>query len=185
MRNVKHYAVIAVTLGLVGSGIWTSGAEAAETGGQAPPTVIVSDSSSPQGVAIAHSTDSGKMPGSVSAATSVVSPAGCTGYTDYPHKSGTDASVHGRMECKYAVPYVSTATAIVRVHWYGLETLNTGTAEKYNFWTSYDATPHASCLNSGSFDYKGFSAHRSVEGGVSYTSQTSNWRYPSPSHFTC
>jgi hypothetical protein len=116
---------------------------------------------------------------------SVLSPAGCTGSTDYPHKSGTQASVHGRMRCDYAVPYVVTSTAITRDRWYGLETLLTDTSKRTNSWTSYDATPHPSCLHEGTYDYRGFSSHLSNEGGVSYTSNTSNWQLPGVSHFTC
>jgi hypothetical protein len=114
-----------------------------------------------------------------------LSPARCTGSTDYPHKSGTQASVHGRIRCDYAVPYVVTSTAITRDRWYGLQTLLTDTSRRTNSWTSYDATPHPSCLNKGTYSYRGFSSHLSYEGGVSYTSNTSNWQLPGVSRFTC
>lgn len=89
------------------------------------------------------------------------------------------------MKCNYAVSYVSTRTVLTRDRWWGLQTLNTGTSARSNFWTSKDATPHWTCLNAGTYSYRGYSAHRSIENGVSYTSSTRNWQIPGLSRFAC
>ncbi len=169
------------TLGMAGT------AEAAGNGSKPTPPAITYDTSiaRPQALgARSTSLSSGALTLAASVA-SVNSPARCTGYTDYPHKSGTTASVHGRIECAYPVPYVVTSTSITRDRWYGMDTLATDTSGREVSWTSYDATPHASCLNEGTYSYRGFSSHLSYEGGISYTSNTSNWQIPGVSRFAC
>lgn len=168
-----------VTMGTVG------GAQAAQVNAPAPPPVVF-DTGAPVPSAPAvreGTTAAGSMSAQVTAA--ALSPAGCTGYTMYPHKSGTQASVHGRMVCNYAVSYVGTTTVLTRDRWWGLEELNRDTSARNNSKTSYDATPHWTCLNVGTYSYRGYSAHRSIENGVSYTSNTSNWQIPGVSRFAC
>lgn len=115
----------------------------------------------------------------------VYSPARCTGQTNYPHKSGNYASVHGRMKCKYVAGKVSTTTRLARDRWYGLESLRTRTSTRTNHTTSTDATPHYYCKGQGTYSYRGYSTHYSVEGGKTYRAGTSNWQLPGKSRFKC
>jgi hypothetical protein len=113
------------------------------------------------------------------------SPAGCTGSTDYPHKSGDQASVHARMRCSEAVPRVETATVLYRDRWYGPQELTSDVSWRTNSTTSQDAHPHWDCAGVGTYTYKGFSQHASLEDGVRYTATTSNWQDPGISRFNC
>jgi len=113
------------------------------------------------------------------------SPAGCTGSTDYPHKSGNDVSVHAVMSCKKTVSRVETLTTIYRDRWYGPELVVSGSAVRDNSSTSGKATPHKSCKGQGTFTYKAYSAHASLEGGTVYKANTSNWQDPGKSRFAC
>jgi len=183
-RTITSVLAIGVAVGAFG--VTGAAAQGAVIGGvlPSPPTITFDTSAAqPQAVGAKSAASSSTAPQPMAA--SALSPAGCTGSTAYPHKSGTQASVHGRMRCDYAVPYVVTSTAITRDRWYGLETLLTDTSGRTNSWTSYDATPHPSCLNQGTYSYRGFSSHLSNEGGVSYTSNTSNWQLPGVSRFAC
>jgi len=117
---------------------------------------------------------------------SVPSPAGCTGSTDFPHKSGVNASVHGRMTCTVAVPRVETVTLLYRDRWYGPEQLASDSSWRTNNTTSQDAHPHWNCSGVGTYTYKGYSQHASLESdGVRYTATTSNWQDPGVSRFDC
>lgn len=115
----------------------------------------------------------------------VPSPAGCTGQTDYPHKSGNYASVHGRMKCTTAVARVETATILYRDRWYGPEQLEADSSGDTNSTSSGDAHPHWDCSGEGIYTYKGFSQHASLENGVRYTASTTNWQVPGMSRFNC
>ena len=100
------------------------------------------------------------------------SPAGCVGQTDYAHRSGDDASVHGRTVCNYSVPEVRVVTTLQRHRWWGWESLASMTKTRTAFWTTYDATPHKSCYREGQYTYRGISDHRSLEGGTCYYAYT-------------
>lgn len=123
------------------------------------------------------------------------SPARCTGSTDYPHGTTkdyirgrlvpTEVSVHGRITCRYAVSRLETVTIIVRDRWYGPELVASDPAKQTNSRTSKDATPHKKCLGTGTFSYRGFSQHASLENGKIYRSTTRNWQIPGMSRFTC
>ena len=169
------------TLGMAGT------AQAAGNNSKPTPPAITYDTSiaRPQALGTRNTSLSSGAPTLAASVSSALSPAGCTGYTDYPHKSGTMASVHGRMICNYPVSYVVTSTSLTRDRWYGLETIATDTSGREVSSKSYDATPHATCLNEGTYSYRGFSSHLSSEGGVSYTSNTSNWQDPGVSRFAC
>lgn len=114
-----------------------------------------------------------------------LSPAGCKGSTNYPHKSRNEVSVHARMDCRSSVTRVETLTAIYRERWWGWEHLISGSAARNNASTSGPATPHKSCLGQGTFSYKAVSSHASLENGVVYKSSTSNWQLPGISRFAC
>ncbi len=120
-----------------------------------------------------------------SATATYYSPAGCKGSTNYPHLSGTDASVHGTMICRYAVEQVATATELTRDRWFGYETLGTDFSKRdWSTWSG-NATPHVSCLGEGWYRYRGWSTHKSLESGMVYASDTWNWQFPGVSEFTC
>lgn len=108
----------------------------------------------------------------MSSLAAATSPAGCVGQTDYAHRSGDDASVHGRTECRYNVPEVRVATTLQRHRWWGWESLASMTKSRTAFWTTYDATPHKSCYHEGQYIYRGISDHRSLESGTYYYAYT-------------
>lgn len=113
------------------------------------------------------------------------SPSGCKGFTDYPHKSGSEASVHGRTNCTVAVAYVWVSTDLARDRWYGLEFLENDKSSRNTSKTSYDATPHWNCSGVGTYTYGGYSSHLSIENGKNYSAQTANWEVPGRSRFAC
>lgn len=114
------------------------------------------------------------------------SPAGCTGTTMYPHKSGDSASVHGRTICNRQVGFVSTTTTLKRDRWYGLQQLGDPvTIFRNNNTHSYDAAPHWRCYGTGTYTYRGYSRHVSVEFGRTYSASTANWQVPGISRFYC
>ena len=113
------------------------------------------------------------------------SPAGCTGRTDYPHKSGTTVSVHSQMECRYAVPRVETGVALYRDRWYGREYIGGSSGGRNNSSWSGRVTPHISCAGNGTYSYRAYGAHASLEGGTIYRAYTSNWQIPGKSRFAC
>jgi hypothetical protein len=115
----------------------------------------------------------------------VHSPAGCSGRTDYPDKSGQDVSVHAVMNCKRAVSRVETATVVYRERWNGLESVVAGSAARNSSSTSGTATPHKSCKGTGTFTYRAYSSHASLENGTIYRANTSNWQAPGKSRFAC
>ena len=112
------------------------------------------------------------------------SPAGCVGKTDYPHKSFPDASVHARTTCNSKVSTLSVTTVLKRERWYGLETLNSGTASLNNV-SKVEKPVHWKCLNAGTYSYRGYATHKSIESGATYTASTSNWQIPGLSRFAC
>lgn len=73
---------------------------------------VVSSTDTPRSDALATR----ELPSATTTRTAVASysPAGCTGSTNYPHISGTDASVHGTMICNWAVTQVATAGSATR-----------------------------------------------------------------------
>lgn len=123
------------------------------------------------------------------------SPAGCTGSTDYPHATTfktiqgrrvpTQVSVHGRIRCSYGVQRLETVSMITRDEWYGLSRIAIGSSYSTNSRTSYDATPHRTCLGHGLRSYRGYSEHASLEGRTIYRSATRNWQLPGMSRFRC
>lgn len=114
-----------------------------------------------------------------------LSPSGCRGYTDYPHKSGSDAAVHGRTTCLVPVSYVQVSTDLARDRWYGMEFLANGKSSRNNNRKSYDATPHWNCSGVGTYTYRGYSSHLTLENGKNYYANTANWQVPGESRFAC
>lgn len=121
----------------------------------------------------------------LSAAATALSPAGCTGSTDYPHKSGYEASVHARMACRTVVQRLETVTVLTRDRWYGPEQVAADSSATDYLRTSYDAHPHWNCKGQGTYTYRGYSQHASLENGTIYKATTSNWQVPGVSRFAC
>lgn len=114
------------------------------------------------------------------------SPHGCYSQTDYPHKSGSSASVHGRTRCSNgAADYLTATTTLKRDRWYGEETLDSDTSSASWSTTSGDATPHWTCAGVGTYSYRGYTSSKSIEFGVTYVSSTRNWEIPGRSRFAC
>ena len=103
-----------------------------------------------------------------------VSPAGCTGQTDYAHKSGTQASVHGRTTCTFFTNGVGVTTYLWNLAWFGWVDLNSGTSSRPSGTTSYDATPHSACASTDPHSFFGSSSHYSIEGSTTYTGSTAS-----------
>ncbi len=124
--------------------------------------------------------------GGISTLATTFSPAGCYGQTDYPHKSGSEASVHGRTHCSAIVNTVTVTTTLKRDRWYGEQTLATGTSSRGGAASndSGTATPHWVCVGTGTYSYRGYSQHQSVESSGTYVASTSNF-YEPVSRFTC
>jgi hypothetical protein len=122
--------------------------------------------------------------GRMSALAVAFSPAGCTGTTDYPHISGSEASVHGHTQCNVIVGEAYVSTTLKRDRWYGEETLATGVDDRVGT-NGVEATPHWVCYGTGTYSYRGYSSHKSIESSGTYTLSTSNWQLPGISRFTC
>lgn len=128
-------------------------------------------------------------------ATVAYSPAECIGSTDAPHASvyqqipgyiGKDSvSVHARTRCKAVVQQVTVQTTIKRERWYGLETVMTSPVQKLsnNTWSG-TASPHWMCAGEGTYTYRAYSTHTSLEGGKLYTASSANYGDPI-SRFAC
>lgn len=115
----------------------------------------------------------------------IQSPAGCTGKTDLPHKSGRMASVHARIQCNWNVQQLKTVTTLYRERWYGYEAFASGSSTTFNKNTSYDAHPHWTCSGTGKYTYWGFSNHYTLEGGKQFYTRTANGGNNRVSRFTC
>jgi hypothetical protein len=100
------------------------------------------------------------------------SPASCYGRTDTPHYSRGEASVHGTTNCSRYATYVEVYTELYRNRWYGRDFLDSRVRSSQWNTTSYEATPHASCIGYGNSSYFGYSSHKSVENGKTYTGST-------------
>lgn len=123
-----------------------------------------------------------------------LSPAGCTGITDYPHASngvvattfGPYASVHGRTKCNRNVEYVSARSEVWRKVWHGHQKLYTGKlASRSNARNSPDSTPHYYCGGQGTSWYVGYTNHTSIEGGKTYSARTKQEGTKAKSEFEC
>ncbi len=101
-----------------------------------------------------------------------VSPAGCGGTTDYAHKSGSDASVHGRTSCTRAVTKVGVTTILQKKGWISWDSMKVDSSARTGSKNSQDAHPHWRCAGWGAQSYRGYSSHFSIEGGKTYTSAT-------------
>lgn len=101
-----------------------------------------------------------------------VSPAGCGGTTDYAHKSGSDASVHGRTSCKRSVTKVGVTTILQKKGWISWDSMKVDSSSRTGTKNSQDAHPHWRCAGWGAQTYRGYSSHFSVEGGKTYTTAT-------------
>lgn len=124
---MKKLALIAATLGLMTFAI--PQAASADPVRSSPPPVSESHSKTSAkerktvapvdrprnpGTAALTPADTGKTSSDAMALAAATSPAGCKGKTDYAHRSGDDASVHGRTECNYNVPEVQVTTTLQR-----------------------------------------------------------------------
>jgi hypothetical protein len=103
-----------------------------------------------------------------------VSPNGCGGTTDYAHKSGSEASVHGRTKCRNAVTEVGVTTLLQKKGWFGWDAMNIGTSTRKAANNSQDAHPHWRCVGWGAQSYRGYSSHYSVEAGKKYVTATAS-----------
>ena len=101
-----------------------------------------------------------------------VSPAGCAGQTDYAHKSGNSASVHGRTKCSTFVGRVGVTTTIQKKDWSAWRSVLVDVSYRSNSKTSQDAHPHWNCSGQGAKTYRGVSTHYSVEGSGTYYANT-------------
>lgn len=122
------------------------------------------------------------------------SPAGCKGYTDYPHSSngyiktdnGPYASVHGRTKCNAQVPRVTARAEVWRKAWHGNTRLFIGNeASQTKSKTSGNSTPHYNCVGDGTQWYVGITNHTSLEGGKLYTQRTVEYGTKEKSEFNC
>lgn len=103
-----------------------------------------------------------------------ISPAGCGGTTDYAHKSGSDASVHGRTKCARAVTKVGVTTILQKKGWLIWESMKTDSSSRTGANNSQDAHPHWRCAGWGTQSYRGYSSHFSIESGRTYTTATAS-----------
>ncbi|WP_158609618.1 hypothetical protein [Cellulomonas triticagri] len=76
-------------------------------------------------------------------------------------------------------------TVLTRDRWYGPEQVASDSSATNGKATSYDAHPHFTCKGTGTYTYRGYSQHASLEGGTVYKASTSNWQVPGKSRFTC
>lgn len=122
------------------------------------------------------------------------SPAGCVGYTDYPHSSngkvattsGPYASVHGRTKCNSNVTTVTARAEVWKKVWHGNHRLLVGDlASRKNNRNSGDSTPHYNCKGTGKAWYVGITNHSSLEGGTWYTARSIEYGTQNKSEFTC
>lgn len=103
------------------------------------------------------------------------SPAGCYGQTDYAHQGGsgwTEASVHGRTKCAVGVNQVGVTTSLQKQGFFWWDTMASQSSSRVNSSTSYDASPHWSCVGWGSQNYRGISHHWSVEPAGTFAADT-------------
>lgn len=186
MRTKPLLAALALAIGAVGA-VGAASASQATGNGVTAFTAKVGAST----VAVPNAQATHDMPSSsgllvtAAATASYYSPAGCKGSTNYPHLSGTEASVHGTMICNYAVEQVATATELTRGRWFGYETIARDYSQRdWSTWSG-NATPRANCVGQGWYRYRGWSAHKSLEAGIIYSSDTRNWQIPGISEFSC
>lgn len=99
-------------------------------------------------------------------------PYGCRGQTDYPHKSGIDASTHSRTSCTTRVVRVSTTNSMYRQRWYGAEFLDDGASFRNFAVTSRDAVARWTCGNTGIYTYETRGYHEAFDGGQTFRAET-------------
>jgi len=190
-RLVLAAVLVLPILGASGQGAFASGSDARNSPSAPPPSGTARDRDAngfgptlnlgdPKPFAIAANDGAS----GISTLTTTFSPAGCAGTTDYPHISGSEASVHGRTKCNFIVAVLDVTTTLKRDRWYGEETLAIGTDD--NTSTNWvEATPHWVCYGTGTYSYRGYSSHKSIETSGTYSVNTANWQLPGISRFTC
>ena len=102
------------------------------------------------------------------------SPSGCYGQTDYAHKSGSNASVHGRTNCAFPATQLGVTTYLWNLAWFGWVNLGSDTSSRTSSTTSEDAHPHSACASTDPHTFYGSSEHYSVEGGTTYSGVTAS-----------
>jgi hypothetical protein len=95
----------------------------------------------------------------------------CEGLTEYPHRSGADASVHARTFCVTNTPTIKVSTTLYRVDWWGLNPMVSGSKTGYSK-SFIETTPHSGCGNAPMRTYTAYSAHTAIISGITYTAQT-------------
>lgn len=176
MKNLRNAAIGAVAaLTLLFAGATSATAAATLTGsGEAPPTVEDLEQLDESTVLMGEVPDS-EADGIGTAVKVGANPAGCTGSTNDPHKSGIYASVHGNTSCPVTVSNGSVATTLYRHDWWGLNYMADQTTIKSTSWVGkISATPHSSCDYAPSRTYSGYSGHTVTIRGVLYSANTSN-----------
>lgn len=98
-------------------------------------------------------------------------PNGCEGLTEYPHRSGADASVHARTSCVTNTPTITVSTTLYRVDWWGLNPMASGSKTGYTK-SFVETTPRSGCGNAPMRTYAAYSAHTAIIGGTTYAAQT-------------
>jgi hypothetical protein len=105
-----------------------------------------------------------------------VSPAGCAGKTNNPHRSGHvpgTINVVGYTKCNYNVPAVKISVTLYRSRWYGWEQRGSSGLQS-NANSGYIEKNAASPNCAGDVhDWLGTSYHESIESSGTYTSNTS------------
>lgn len=102
------------------------------------------------------------------------SPAACYGQTDFPHRSGTQSSVHGRTRCSFNVTQLGVTTTDWNLAWFGWNALATDSSSRTVANDSQDAHPHAGCSSTTEQSFEGTSTHYSIENGTTYTGATAS-----------
>lgn len=112
--------------------------------------------------------------GGLGGAMASVPSSNCYGQTDDPHKSGTDASVHGRSHCYYTASSLSVRTQLYRLDWWGWNSMATDYSSRTNAKDSEDAHPHSNCGYADWHLYRGYSSHVIYQSAIKWTAETWN-----------
>ncbi|MTG90955.1 hypothetical protein GJV82_18725 [Cellulosimicrobium sp. BIT-GX5] len=102
---------------------------------------------------------------------------GCEGFTDNPHRSGPDASVHGRTRCPGVSPVKQQTTALYRIDWWGDNLMNRVTGQAYNKSGTLEVPVHANCGGAPNRGYRGVSNHLADYNGQRGTVTTGNEKW--------
>ena len=105
--------------------------------------------------------------GTLTTAGTNFSPAGCHSNTDWAHKSGNEASVHGRGSCNSPVQNINVTTTLWNEAWFGWVNLDHRTTPPSGQYTQ-DATPHSVCASTTAHNFYGSTNGVSYEASGTY-----------------